>query len=242
MPPDGPPKDLKSLQEIVDAVGLYPADAYLFVQKGLARTVRQIHGEDPADADPPPPAKGRRGKAKVDDVSRHITGRDLCHGLRDEAWERWGLLARTVLGRWNVTSTMDFGRIVFALVEHQHLQKTDEDTIEHFRAVFDFRTGLEAEYRIAAAGRRPRRVQAQAGGEEIDMTQDPPPAVAPVVTPSFMPARRRRAILLVLSIVFALWVATLLTMYFREVYPRRHPGTPAVSGANVQRPTLDVQH
>jgi uncharacterized repeat protein (TIGR04138 family) len=148
MPPDGPPKPSKSLQEVVDAVGLYPAEAYVFVQQGLTRAVQHVHGPAADEAEDAKPAKGRRKAPAAGDVSRHITGRDLCLGLRDEAWERWGLLARTVLARWNVTSTMDFGRIVFALVEHQFLQKTDDDTINDFRGVFDFRTALESDYRV----------------------------------------------------------------------------------------------
>ena len=160
MPPDGPTKPTKSLQEVVDAVGLYPADAYVFVQQGLTRAVQQVHGPAPEDADTPPP-KARRKPPPADEVSRHITGRDLCLGLRDEAWDRWGLLARTVLGRWNVATTLDFGRIVFALVEHEFLQKTDDDTIDDFRGVFDFRTALESDYRVTpkvdAGETRPKR-------------------------------------------------------------------------------------
>ncbi len=151
MPPDGPTKPTKSLQEVVDAVGLYPAAAYVFVQQGLTRTVQQIHGPaDPAADGDAPKRRRKAPEADVEDDSRHITGRDLCNGLRDEAWDRWGLLARTVLARWNLVTTMDFGRIVFALVEHNHLQKTDDDTIDDFRGVFDFRTALEADYRVAA--------------------------------------------------------------------------------------------
>jgi uncharacterized repeat protein (TIGR04138 family) len=146
MPPDGP---TKSLQEVADAVGLYPVDAYAFVQQGLTRAVHLVHGPEaeprPAGADASPKRRKPTGDGEV---SRHITGRDLCVGLRDEAWDRWGLLARTVLARWNVTSTLDFGRIVFALVEHQWLQKTDEDSIDDFRGVFDFRAALEADYRV----------------------------------------------------------------------------------------------
>ena len=148
MPPDGPTQSPKSLQEVVDAVGLYPADAYVFVQQGLTRTVQHVHGPGDDQASAGTSDKARRKSPEGDEVSRHITGRDLCLGLRDEAWDRWGLLARTVLSRWNVTSTMDFGRIVFALVEHHFLQKTDDDTIDDFRGVFDFRTALEADYRV----------------------------------------------------------------------------------------------
>jgi uncharacterized repeat protein (TIGR04138 family) len=53
-----------------------------------------------------------------------------------------------VLRQWNIQSTLDFGRIVFALIEAGQMQKTDDDTIEDFRNVFDFKSALELEYRI----------------------------------------------------------------------------------------------
>jgi uncharacterized repeat protein (TIGR04138 family) len=58
------------------------------------------------------------------------------------------MLARTVLKRWNITRTEDFGRIVFALVENNHMSKTDNDTIEDFKNVFDFATAFDENYRI----------------------------------------------------------------------------------------------
>ena len=130
MPPEevGPSR---SIAEVVEAVGLYPEDAYRFVQLGLGFTVDRIHGKDP---DP--------------NACRHISGRDLSEGLRDYALAQWGMLARTVLARWNITSTLDFGRIVFALVDNGFMQKTDEDTIEDFRNVFDFRTAFDGHYKI----------------------------------------------------------------------------------------------
>jgi len=120
-----------SLQEVVDEVGVYPVDAYLFVREGLGFTVDKIHGE-----------------VTEPDASHHISGRDLCMGLREVALQRWGLLARTVLERWNITTTLDFGRIVFAMVEHDLMQKTDDDSLSDFRHVFDFHTSLERDYRI----------------------------------------------------------------------------------------------
>ena len=128
---------VKTLQEIVDEVGLYPIEAYEFVQQGLGYTVSHIHGKD------------KKVDEEGEPVSRHVDGRQLCEGLREFALMNWGLLARTVLGRWNIRRTVDFGRIVFALVDHGHMQKTDEDSIEDFRNVFDFRTAFEVEYQIA---------------------------------------------------------------------------------------------
>jgi uncharacterized repeat protein (TIGR04138 family) len=141
----GPPE--KTLQQVVDAVGTYPIDAYIFVREGLSFTADKIHGQATADGE----------------VARHITGSDLCLGLREFALQRWGLLARTVLKRWNITTTMDFGRIVFALVEHNHMQKTDEDDINDFRQVFDFRAAFESDYRISAVTERqpPARVESK---------------------------------------------------------------------------------
>jgi uncharacterized repeat protein (TIGR04138 family) len=137
-------RPVSSLQEVVDAVGVYPADAYLFVQQGLSYTVEKIHGQVPEP-----------------NASHHISGRDLCLGLRDVALDRWGLLARTVLERWNITTTLDFGRIVFAMVEHQLMQKTEHDQLHDFRQVYDFQAALESSYRIATPAEPARAKKAE---------------------------------------------------------------------------------
>jgi uncharacterized repeat protein (TIGR04138 family) len=136
MPPTEPMHPEKTLEEIVDEVGLYPIEAYEFVQQGLGYTVNKIHGQE----------KG--GKERDRTISRHVNGRDLCAGLREYALLKWGLMARTVLQRWNIKRTVDFGRIVFALVDSGYMQKTDDDTLDDFRDVFDFKSGFESEYRI----------------------------------------------------------------------------------------------
>ena len=131
MPPTEPLGHEKKLEEIVDEVGLYPIEAYEFIQHGLGYTVNKIHG-----------------KVKDPNVSRHVGGRELCEGLREYALMKWGLMARTVLARWNIRKTHDFGRIVFALVDNGWMQKTEEDSLEDFRDVFDFKSAFDAGYRI----------------------------------------------------------------------------------------------
>ncbi len=135
MPPAGEKDVRKMLEDVVLAEGTYPVEAFEFVQRGLFFAVNQIHGTESAAG-----------------VSRHITGQQLCEGLRDFALAQWGLLARTVLRRWNVTSTLDFGKIVFTLVHHQLLSTTEHDRIEDFRNVFDFKSVFESAYRIPADG------------------------------------------------------------------------------------------
>src|SRR5688572_9441117 len=115
----------RSLLDVVEEIGVYPVEAYDFVTQGLSHTVRKIHGHV---TDP--------------EANRHVSGQQLCEGLRDFALERWGMMAGVVLERWNITSTMDFGRIVFALVQNQFLSKTDEDRPDDFRNVYDFKTAF----------------------------------------------------------------------------------------------------
>lgn len=77
---------------------------------------------------------------------RHISGRELAEGCRDLALERWGLMARSVLEYWGITSTRDLGEIVFALVELGVLVKQEEDSIDNFAAVYDFEEVFENSY------------------------------------------------------------------------------------------------
>jgi uncharacterized repeat protein (TIGR04138 family) len=131
MPPTEPAKPTKSIEEVVEEVGLYPIDAYEFVQQGLSYTVNKVHGPKPKPEE-----------------SQHVNGRALCEGLRDYALMKWGLMARTVLLRWNVNRTLDFGKIVFALVDNGHMRKTDEDQLDDFRDVYEFQSAFESGYRI----------------------------------------------------------------------------------------------
>ena len=119
------------MQQVVNDLGLYPPEAYAFIQQGLSYTVQRVHG-----------------KVKDPKASRHVNGSDLCEGLRELALQQWGRLARTVLRRWNVTSTVDFGRIVFAMVEAGLMQTTEDDNLEDFRNVYDFRVAFETDYQI----------------------------------------------------------------------------------------------
>jgi uncharacterized repeat protein (TIGR04138 family) len=131
MPPEEEPG--KTLHDVISELGLYPLEAFEFVQKGLAYTVNKTHG--PAD------------ESKT---NRHISGQQLCAGLRDYALMQWGMLAGTVLRRWNLNCTYDFGRIVFALIDAGFMQKTPQDTIEDFRAVYEFKDAFDSGYTIEA--------------------------------------------------------------------------------------------
>ena len=113
----------ESMWEMVrERAGGYPPEAFLFVQEGLRRTVERL-----AEA-----------KGEPEGAERHVSGQELCIGLRSHAIDQYGLLARAVLEHWRIRRTEDFGRIVFILIESGLMRKTEEDSIEDFSGVFDF--------------------------------------------------------------------------------------------------------
>ncbi|MDQ7013039.1 MAG: hypothetical protein Q9O74_03985 [Planctomycetota bacterium] len=116
-------------QKMRAIAGPFPREAFQFVRDGLAHAVEMSHGE------------GQRGDAS--DESKHVSGQELCLGLRDYAIERYGRLARTVLEHWGLYTTDDFGRIVFAMVEVGLMRKTEDDTLEDFMAVYDFAVAFD---------------------------------------------------------------------------------------------------
>ena len=106
--------------------GPYPPEAYQFVREGLEHTSRTLHGDPSATA------------PFTEKLGRHVDGRQLCLGLRDFAIEQFGLLALTVLRRWHIHRTDDFGRMVFNMVEAGLLSKTEDDRPSDFAGVYDF--------------------------------------------------------------------------------------------------------
>jgi len=117
-----------SMEAVIRSDGRYPPEAYAFLHEGLSRAVKKVHGGGQAS-----------------DGASHVTGQDLCVAMRELAVERWGLLAPVVLGRWNIRATIDFGNMVYLLIRHGYMRKTDEDSLEDFRDVYDFARAFEVD-------------------------------------------------------------------------------------------------
>jgi len=168
-----PAEPVKSLREVVAAVGRYPEEAYHFVREGLNAAVEREHG-------PPSPAylavsqyiadqqidltelfeRLEAGTVEPEVVAaieaaggyaqlnRHVSGPQLCWALRELALQRWGPMAVQVLRGWSITETLDFGRIVFGLIEHELMQREPHDRLEDFGGVYDFNEALAKAFRI----------------------------------------------------------------------------------------------
>ncbi len=101
----------------------YKREAYEFVMEALTYTQKRF----------------RRAK--------HVTGAELLVGIKQLLQRKFGLMTMTVLEYWGIKNTQDFGHIVFNLVNYKMLSKTEEDTLESFQNVYDFREVFDVGYR-----------------------------------------------------------------------------------------------
>lgn len=111
----------KTKEQIIRQDGRYCTEAVEFISEALSYTSRKSHPQTgPADQ------------------RRHVSGDQLCNGLRELAKQRWGFMAKYVLGHWNIKSTRDFGEIVFLMVNNGWMHKEPTDSIDDFDGVYDF--------------------------------------------------------------------------------------------------------
>ncbi len=104
----------EDVRDLARKDGRYDFQAYLFVFQALEFTLKRI---------------GRR---------RHVSGQELLEGIKDFAILNFGAMGKTVFNQWGVAKPMDFGRIVFSLVDAGLMSKTDGDDISDFAEGFDF--------------------------------------------------------------------------------------------------------
>jgi uncharacterized repeat protein (TIGR04138 family) len=97
----------------------YQRDGYVFLRDALDFTTKQ--------------------QKKIKGVSvRHVTGPELLDGVRRYALKEFGPMVMTVFDSWGIRSCEDIGNMVFNLISAGVFGKTDEDSIEDFKNVYDF--------------------------------------------------------------------------------------------------------
>jgi uncharacterized repeat protein (TIGR04138 family) len=104
--------------EVVEAVCerdiRYKPDSYEFIMQALRFTQKKLK---------------RTG---------HVSGRELSEGIRQYALKTYGPMARTVLEYWGIRSTEDIGNIVFNMISVKLFSKTEDDTLDDFKEVYQF--------------------------------------------------------------------------------------------------------
>jgi uncharacterized repeat protein (TIGR04138 family) len=126
-----------NFDEIVERIAAQDArfhrDAYYFLREALDFTQKQ-HSKPRKPAAPGAPG-------------HHVTGQELLDGIRRFALQQYGPMARTLLEEWGIRRCEDFGEIVFNMVEHRLLGKTEKDSREDFTGGYDFEEAFEEPFR-----------------------------------------------------------------------------------------------
>src|SRR3990167_813440 len=104
----------KAVEEIYLKDTRYKVDSYEFILQSLRFTQRKLkkHG--------------------------HLGGKELAGGCAEFAIEQYGPMAKAVLKHWGITKTQDFGNIVNNMIDAKLLSKTESDSIEDFKDVYNF--------------------------------------------------------------------------------------------------------
>ena len=102
------------IENISEERGVFKPEAYLFALEALEHAMQK------------------------QDYPQHITGEDLLGFIRQLGSDRYGPMAPDVFNSWGVRNTLDFGRIVFHLVDRDLLRKREEDSLTDFLDKFDF--------------------------------------------------------------------------------------------------------
>jgi uncharacterized repeat protein (TIGR04138 family) len=131
------PKFEEVLRQIIEKDPRYHHDAYLFMREALEFTQRNIRSQ------------------KREQVG-HVTGTELLDGIRRYALEQFGPMVMTVLAEWGVRCCEDFGELVFIMVEHNLLAKTDNDTREDFKGGYSFGDAFQKPYLPSGSRQAPQ--------------------------------------------------------------------------------------
>ena len=113
----------KTVEDIYSKDSRYKPDAYEFVAAALHFSQKKLK---------------RQG---------HILGRELLEGLKEFAIEQFGPMAKAVLNHWGIHRTEDVGNIVFNLIEKKFFFRTETDSLDDFKNVYDFESAFSGIFR-----------------------------------------------------------------------------------------------
>ncbi len=109
----------EALERILVEDPRFAREAYIFLRDALDYTIKL--------------KKKRRS-----DITHHVNGPELLAGIRAFALKQFGPMVVTVFDYWGIQECEHFGNMVFNLVQAGVFGKTETDSIEDFKDVYDF--------------------------------------------------------------------------------------------------------
>src|SRR5215831_9889390 len=109
----------EALESLVANDPRYHRDGYIFLRDALNFATKR--------------------QKKIKGVSvRHVTGPELLDGVRQYALQEFGPMVMTVFDSCGIRSCEDIGNMVFNLIAAGVFGRTEQDSIEDFKNVYDF--------------------------------------------------------------------------------------------------------
>ena len=105
----------------------YGKGAYFFVREALDHTLK---------------ARNSSQNKK----NGHVSGEELLEGIRIYALDRFGPMTMTLLNHWNINQCKDFGEIVFKLIDHGILGRTENVSLSDFEGGYSFNEAFESPF------------------------------------------------------------------------------------------------
>ena len=122
----------EALDSIVASDARYQREAYVFLRDALDFTTKQ--------------------QKKIKGATlRHVAGPELLDGVRQYALKEFGPMALGVFSYWGIHSCEDIGRMVFNLIAAGIFGKTDEDSMDDFKSVYDFQEAFVKPFKPKSA-------------------------------------------------------------------------------------------
>ncbi|MES2709167.1 MAG: Minf_1886 family protein [Verrucomicrobiota bacterium] len=117
-------------QAVNDAVHVdtrYSPDAYQFLRDALDYTIKTLQKSNPS-------------------AVSHVSGPELCQGLRDYALQQFGPMVPTIFEAWGLQTTRDMGEMVFNLIRTGAFSRSESDRVEDFENIYTFAEAFEKPY------------------------------------------------------------------------------------------------
>jgi len=109
----------EAVKRIREKDSRFSAPAYDFVRRSLDQSLRKfVRAED--------------------DKPAHVRGHQLLEGFRHLALQEFGPMAKTVLNDWGIENCGQVGDIVFHLIQHGILGKSETDRPDDFQEIWTF--------------------------------------------------------------------------------------------------------
>lgn len=121
---------LQQIQDITSRDKRYALESYLFVLEAINYTRKKFRKK------------------------KHVTGQELLEGIKELALVHYGTMSKIVFEHWGISQTVDFGHIVFNMVNGGILSKTEEDDLNDFENGYDFESVFVKDYVFSIKGNK----------------------------------------------------------------------------------------